>query len=265
MFGEELSEKKMWGMTPLDQLWCRIKFRQARYDGEFTPIMSNRASIIYPSYIGGSNWSGVAYDPTRQLLAVNVNHFPMYNRLVSRAEAKRLGITRYEPGVNELDIVYWAQEGTPWAMENKKFIGPLGTPCNQPPFGMMGVVDLKTGKFVWHEPLGKARDVGPFGISTHLPYSIGTPQLGGTLMTGSGLMFIGATQEKTFRALDTNTGRILWEDRLPAGAHANPMTYYSDKSGRQFVVVAASGHYQFANGHADLLIAYALPTRKSDE
>lgn len=259
MFGEELSETKMWGMTPIDQLWCRIKFKEARYDGEFTPIMSDRSSIIYPSYIGGSNWQGIAYDPTRQLLAVNVNHFPMYNRLIPRAKADKMGIRPYEPGVHELDIQYWAQLGTPWAMENKKFMGPLGTPCNEPPFGTLGVIDLKTGKFAWREALGKARDIGPFGLATHLPYTIGTPQLGGTLMTGSGLMFIGATQEKTFRALDTATGKILWEDRLPAGAQANPMTFYSDKSGRQFVVIAASGHYQFANGHSDLLIAYALP------
>lgn len=259
MFGEELSEKKMWGMTPLDQLWCRIKFRKARYDGEFTPIMADRPSIVYPSYIGGSNWSGVAYDPTRQLLAVNVNHFPMYNQLIDRKTAEKMGIEPYEPGVNEIDVVHWAQIGTPWAMDNKKFMGPLGTPCNEPPYGTLGLIDLKTGKFAWHKPFGKARDTGPFGLRTGLPYTIGTPQLGGALMTETGLMFIGGTQEKTFRALNTETGEILWEDRLPAGAHANPMTYYSDKSGRQFVVVAASGHYQFANGHSDMLIAYALP------
>jgi quinoprotein glucose dehydrogenase len=261
MFGEELSEAKMWGMTPLDQLWCRIKFKQARYEGEFTPIMSDRSSIIYPSYIGGSNWQGVGYDPVRQLLAVNVNHFPMYNRLIARKDADRMGIAPYKPGVNELDVVYWAQMGTPWAMENKKFMGPLGTPCNEPPFGTLAVIDMRTGKFAWRQPIGKARDIGPFGFATHLPYTIGTPQLGGVLMTGTGLMFIGGTQEKTFRALDTKTGRVLWEDRLPAGAHANPMTYYSDRSGRQFVVVAASGHYQFANGQSDLLIAYALPRK----
>lgn len=262
LFGSELSESKMWGLTPLDQLWCRIKFKQARYDGEFTPIMSDRPTVIYPSYIGGSNWGGVAYDPARQLLVVNVNHFPMYNRLIPRSKADKMGIRPYEPGVHELDVVNWAQMGTPWAMENNKFMSPLGAPCNQPPFGTVGVIDLKTNKFAWHKPLGKARDIGPFGIPLHMPYMIGTPQLGGALMTKSGLMFIGSTQEKTFRAMDSETGRILWEDRLPAGAHANPMTYYSDRSGRQFVVVAASGHYQFANGHEDLLIAYALPKKK---
>lgn len=262
MFGERLSERKMWGMTPLDQLWCRIKFKEARYDGEFTPIMSDRSSIIYPSYIGGSNWGGIAYDPVHQLLAINVNHFPMYNRLIPRSDADRKGIRPYKPGVNEIDVVNWAQLGTSWAMENKRFMGPLGTPCNAPPFGTLGVVDLKTGKLAWHEPLGKARDIGPFGFATHLPYSIGTPLIGGALMTKPGLIFLGTTQEKTFRAIDTATGNVLWEDRLAAGAHGNPMTYYSDRSGRQFVLVAASGHFQFDNGKSDMLIAYALPTKK---
>lgn len=262
MFNERLSEERMWGLTPLDQLWCRIKFKQARYDGDFTPIMSDRSSIVYPSYIGGSNWGGVAYDPHRQLLVVNVNHFPMYNRLIPRAEANRRGIKPYEPGVHELDVVNWAQLGTPWAMENKKFMGPLGTPCNAPPFGMIAAINLKTGKLAWERPLGTARDIGPFGIATHLPYRIGTPLIGGGLMTGSGLVFIGSTQEKTFRAIASDSGKLLWEDRLPAGAHANPMTYYSARSGRQFVVVAASGHYQFGNGSSDLLVAYALPVKK---
>jgi quinoprotein glucose dehydrogenase len=62
-------------------------------------------------------------------------------------------------------------------------------------------------------------------------------------------MFIAATQERTFRAFELTTGRLLWQDRLPAGGHAAPMTFYSKRSGRQFVVIPA----------ADYLLAYALP------
>ena len=36
-FGGVLAERDMWGVTPLDQLWCRIRFRSLRYDGEATP------------------------------------------------------------------------------------------------------------------------------------------------------------------------------------------------------------------------------------
>jgi quinoprotein glucose dehydrogenase len=78
-------------------------------------------------------------------------------------------------------------------------------------------------------------------------------------VTASGLAFIGATQEHMLRAYDLRTGRELWKGRLPAGGNANPMTYWSDKSGRQFVVIAAGGHGGILSGYSDKLIAYALP------
>jgi quinoprotein glucose dehydrogenase len=92
-----------------------------------------------------------------------------------------------------------------------------------------------------------------------LPIRMGVPSLGGPLLTGSGLLFIAATQERAFRAFELRTGRLLWEERLPAGGHAAPMTYYSRRSGRQFVLIPASGHFLMNSGQEDYLIAYALP------
>jgi quinoprotein glucose dehydrogenase len=37
------------------------------------------------------------------------------------------------------------------------------------------------------------------------------------------------------------------------------MTFYSKRSGRQFVVIPASGHFLMKSGQADYLLAYALP------
>ena len=258
MNGGKLSEARMWGITPFDQLWCRIRFRQARYEGEFTPIGTD-PTIVFPSYLGGSNWSGVAADPQRGLLAVNVMHFAMYNRLVPRSEADARGIKPFEAGKSEFSAIDWPQEGTEYAAVTSGFVSPIGVPCAQPPYGELAVIDLKTRKAAWRKPLGTARDSGPLGIPLRLPIPMGTPALGGSLMTQSGLLFIAATQERTFRAFDSSTGKLLWQDRLPAGGHANPMTYYSDKSGRQFVVISSSGHPQLTSGYADWLIAYALP------
>jgi quinoprotein glucose dehydrogenase len=92
-----------------------------------------------------------------------------------------------------------------------------------------------------------------------LPIRMGVPAVGGPLVTRSGLLFIAATQERTFRAFELKTGRLLWQDRLPAGGHAAPMTFYSKRSGRQFVVIPASGHFLMKSGQADYLVAYALP------
>jgi quinoprotein glucose dehydrogenase len=51
------------------------------------------------------------------------------------------------------------------------------------------------------------------------------------------------------------TGKLLWNAALPAGARATPMTYAA--GGRQFVVIAAGGGGPFGEG--DAIIAYALP------
>ena len=47
-------------------------------------------------------------------------------------------------------------------------------------------------------------------------------------------MFIGATNDSRFRAFDKDTGKELWTTRLPASAHANPMTFLGSKTGKQY-------------------------------
>lgn len=257
--GDRLTEARMWGISPFDQLWCRIKFREARYDGDFTPI-TMKPTIVYPGYLGGSEWAGVAVDPERHLMALNVNHFAMYNQMVTRAEADREHAAPHQIGSGKpFNLKIWPQAGTPYAARTSGFLSPLGTPCIQPPYSEIAVVDLAKQKTVWRQPLGTGRDTGPLGIPTMLPVPMGVPALGGPLITRSGLVFIAATQERTFRAFDLHSGKLLWQDRLPAGGHAGPMSYFSARTGRQYVVTPASGHPQMLNGQADYLVAYALP------
>ena len=256
--GGRLSEEQMWGISPFDQLWCRIKFRQARYEGDFTPV-GIRPTIVYPGNLGGSEWSGISVDPERHIMLLNVNYFPGYVRMVPRAQADLAGYRPFEAGVSPIDYVNWPQAGGAYATRLLPFMSPLQAPCIQPPFGEIAAVDLATRQIMWRKPLGTSRDSGPFDIPTLLPIPMGVPALGGTLVTRSGLVFIAATQERTFRAYDINSGEILWHTRLPAGGHANPMTYVSNQSGRQFVVIPASGAMTLRNGKADYLLAYALP------
>ncbi|SCW80355.1 quinoprotein glucose dehydrogenase [Sphingobium faniae] len=257
--GGRLTEARMWGVTPFEQMWCRIKFREARYDGDFTPLGTDRASIVFPGYLGGSNWGGASIDRDRHIMVAAVNYFPVYNRLVPRADADPRLYKRFVEGMP--DYSNWAQEGTPYAVKSVPFISPIGTPCLQPPFSEIAAVDLTTRKVMWRKPLGTARDSGPFGIASGLPIPMGVPAMGGSLVTRSGLVFIGATQEKSFRAFDIRNGKLLWETRLPAGGNANPMSYTA-RDGRQFIVIAAGGHQSLMNGRGDYLIAYALPRKK---
>jgi len=252
-----LSEHTMWGTTPLDQLWCRIKFREARYEGPMTPP-GLRPTITYPSYLGGIDWGGVSVDPERHLLVVNWNRVANYTRLVPRSEAPNVKPSE-SGGIHVGEPV--PQIGTPFALFTAAFLSPLGIPCTEPPFGKIGVVDLESRKMVWERPLGTSRDSGPFDMSSHIPLEMGVPNTGGSMTTRAGLIFIGATQERAIRAFDIHSGKMLWWAPLPAGGHASPMTYISSKSGRQFVVIAAGGNAPLHSGVGDYVIAFALPER----
>jgi quinoprotein glucose dehydrogenase len=83
------------------------------------------------------------------------------------------------------------------------------------------------------------------------------PNIGGSIVTGGGVVFIGATEDGKFRAVDEATGKTVWEIKLPAGGHATPMTYMG-KDGKQYVLINAGGSGSFRTGDGDGFIAYRL-------
>ncbi len=257
--GADLSERRMWGITPLDQIWCRIRFRQARYEGPLTPP-GLKPSITWPGYLGGMNWGSASWDRETGKLVMNANHVPNYTRLVPRREANDAGVKAAQPGV-EGNFAFLAQEGLPYAAQTGPFLSPLGIPCTQPPFGELMAVDVESGRLAWKKRLGTAEEsgFGPFVLG--LPLLMGTPTGGGAITTSGGLTFIGATPDRNLRAYENRTGRLLWKSKLPAGAQATPMTYFSKRSNRQFVVVAAGGNVWLRSKLGDDIVAFALPTK----
>lgn len=261
--GPDLDEASMWGLTPLDQLWCRIRFREARYDGPFTPL-GTTPSLIYPGTQGGVNWGGLSIDRDRGVAIVNASRFPTHARLLPRAEADAMGLkpmARTEQFATHIRGPK-PQANTPYGVVTQPFLSPLGVPCHQPPYGTLSAIDLASGRLIWTQPLGSARGSGPFGIGSRLPFTLGTPNTGGSLTTRGGLAFIAATQDLRLRAFETVNGRLLWEAPLPAGGNASPMTYASPASGRQFVVIAAGGSGGIMTRQDNLLVAYALPRER---
>jgi len=254
--GPPLEERSMWGMTQLDQLWCRIAFRRAVYEGPMTPIAMTK-TIVYPGYLGGMDWGSVSIDPRRQLLFVNTSRLANYNRLMTRQEARARGLHAARDGVMSDAAGALPMEGTPYAVDVAPFLSPLGVPCQQPPFGMVSAVDLRTRKLVWSRPFGTTAGSGPMGLKLGGALPMGAPNLGGSLVTASGLMFIGASQDEMLRAIDTRTGREVWRTALPAGGQATPMTYKLP-GGRQYVVIAAGGYAGLRTRQGDSLIAYAV-------
>ncbi len=255
--GPPLDERRMWGLTPIDQLWCRIRLRQLRYDGTATPPGTDEA-LIYPGIGGGMNWGGISYDPERQLMIVNSIYYGTIIKLVPRVEADRQ-IAAAAGQMHNYSLPQ-PQTGAPYGVLLSGLVSPLNVPCNQPPYGKIAAIDMRTRQLVWSRPIGSARDSGPFGLHSHLPLSMGMPMFGGSLVTRSGLIFIGATQERAFRAFDVRDGRELWRMALPAGGQSNPMSYVSPKTGRQYVLIAAGGHVMLQSSLGDEIIAFALPT-----
>ncbi len=257
--GPRPRERSMWGMTPVDQAWCRLRFKQARFDGTLTPIGDDKPTITWPGSLGGNNWGSVAVDPKSRIMIVNSSHVINYNKLLPRQVADAMGLKPVAKPSYENVAGPVAQQGAPYAASIAPFLSPLVAPCTEPPYGLISAVDLNTRKLLWQKPFGTARDSGPLLLSTGLPIPMGVPNIGGAVVTGSGLAFIGATQEHMIRAYDIRTGKELWKGRLPAGGNATPISYWSAKSGRQFVVIAAGGHGGILSGYSDQLIAFALP------
>lgn len=221
---------------------CAEALAGMRNEGIFTPP-SLAGTLVRPSNIGGAHWGGLAVDPQRKIAVVPVNTIASMVQLMPEGfdyhaaarESDRLG----------LDYEYTRMKGTGFVMRRRLLRAPSGAPCSPPPWGLFVGVDLASGRKIWEVPLGT---MAP-GKAT------GSPNLGGPIVTASGLAFIGATIEPAIRAFDIDTGELLWRAELPGGARATPMTYRA--GGRQYVVIAAGGGDGFAEG--DAIVAFALP------
>ena len=270
LVGPRLTEASAWGMTPIDQLICRIKYRQLRYEGPLTPP-STQGTISYPGSAGVVSWGGVTIDRQRGILIVNTSHTPFRTTLIPRAKADAMGLSRApnstgagqasrgSPETKSGAEAGLPQVGTPYAAQAVPFLSPLFVPCTQPPWGRISAIDLKTRKIIWQHPFGTSSDTGPLGMKAGLPLPIGVFNTGGSVALSSGIFFIAAAQDRYLRAYESATGRELWRSRLPAGGQATPMTYYSPASRRQYVVVAAGGHAGMGTQVGDYVIAYRLP------
>jgi quinoprotein glucose dehydrogenase len=247
-----LGPEDAWGLTPFDRAACRRRIETHRSDGVFAPP-SVRGTISYPGFIGGMEWGGVGYDPASGLLVTNTNRVAMVTTLIPPSEAGSGA-----PGAEHGRFSIAPQTGTPYAVKREALLSPLGIPCSRPPWGMLHAVDLRTGELAWEVPLGRLTDL----TKVPTPTRWGSPNLGGPLVTG-GVIFIGATMDRSLRAFALGTGELLWTERLPASAQASPLTYRARPGGRQFVVLAAGGHSGMGSSLGDHLIAYALPTGRT--
>lgn len=250
----QLRPEDAFGFTFWDRKKCAEAIARYRYDGMFTPP-TLAGSIQYPQNAGGINWGSVTIDPERKLLFTNMMRMAAVIQLVPRDEYDALpDKTSHWP--HQLQPMH----GTPYAARLFPLMSPFGAPCSPPPWGSLVAVDLETGQRVWDVPLGSIRDQAPLPLWLVPGWdALGAPNMGGSIATASGVVFIGATTDRFMRAFDAESGEEIWKFRLPFTANATPMSFRLGPDGRQFVVVAVGGHAWSASG--DSLIAFALPDR----
>lgn len=224
-------------VTPESRAECLEMLEGASIEGPLFRPRLRQPTVFFPGTNGGSNWGGGAFDPESDTFYINSMDVGSLATMVPRGDDA---------------VVPWRSRSVPQG----RFWDSDMYPCQQPPWGHLTAIDLNTGEFRWRVVLGEydeltARGVPPTGASN----------LGGPIVTAGGLVFIAATNDKRFRAFDKDTGELLWEHRLPASAHATPMTYLVD--GRQYVALAVGGGNKYNPGSAMAkVMAFRLPAKR---
>ena len=231
---QTFSEADLSEVTKDSHQYCAGLAHSLKTRGMYTPY-GLELTLVMPGTLGGGNWSGASFEEASGYLFVNANELGAAGAMLPQGDGKP---EKFRRGSKEGEYArFWDQNQ--W-------------PCQKPPWGTLNAVDVNHGEIVWKAPLGSMEG---------LKDKTGTPNLGGSIVTASGLVFIGATMDSRFRAFEAKTGEELWATKLEASAHATPITYRGKKTGKQFVVIAAGGGGYFNGKVSDTLAAFALPNK----
>ena len=234
-------------------LWEKSKFYN---EGPYSPWRLQAdgvpPTIVFPGFTGGPNWGGTAVDLKTGYVFVNSKDAPAGGWIGPNP--------RYNESTKNTELPYVRTGGAnfsaPARDENGRSLGNL--PCFRPPWASLVAVNTNTGDLAWKVPLG-INDNMPEGKK-----NVGSAGSGGPIATAGGLIFIGATGDRRFRAFDSKTGKELWATPVDNTITATPMTYQG-RNGKQYVaVVAASGGGGGRGGaptgpSTESLVVYALP------
>ena len=221
----------------------RQLLKSVRNEGLFTPP-SLEGSIELPGHNGGANWGSSAVDPTKGELYVVAKNMPTLMRLVLSNEEPTAGGALGGGGQSPITTAaqkaqLMAEAKSAAAKGPVRYTSPydfMQSPTNGmtaigPPWSEITAYDLNTGEIKWRIPDGgvtaPAEANIPANTGAHMPR-------GGPLVTAGGLLFVATASDRTVRAYDRETGKIVWSKDLPTGSEGVPATY--EVAGRQFVV-----------------------------
>ena len=187
--------------------------------GELFIPPSEKPTIVFPQFNGGTDWGGAAYDKNNRMIYVNNSNEAEWFAMVNLNKVKQ---------TNQILEIPWIANG------HKELKTKNGYPINDMPWGTLTGIDLDLGEIKWQVPLGTYPELEKQGLSP-----TGTFNMGGPIVTAGGLIFIGATMDERFRAFDKKDGSLMWEYQLEAGGYATPSTF--QVNGKQFVIIAGGG------------------------
>jgi glucose dehydrogenase len=216
---------------------CQAQYDTATQEGPYTPHLMEQ-SLLFPSNEGGGSWGGATFDPNLRYIFVNTRSLGTKAILQPYRSSNRLNS---------------------YAKRLLTFNDPEGYPCSAPPWGEIMAINADTAEVVWRVPLGEYKELTARGIP-----KTGAPNAGGSIATAGGLLFVGATTDRTFRAFDSRTGAEIWSVELPNNSIATPITYQG-KNGRQYVATEFSAglnvfnHPRPSSPGTNQVVVYALP------
>lgn len=237
----EFTEDEIYNLTPDHAAFCRELFERnrMRIGPLYSPLGLEDNTLMFPSTLGGGNWGGLSFDPRLGYLFTNINNLGQWGHMEKRTD----------PETGEVTYRRTSEYGTYARFWNRE----TRVPCTNPPFGELVAIDTRTGDIAWRTPLGTTPSLEALGVR-----NTGALNLGGSIATAGGLVFIGATNDSRFRAFDSKTGRLLWEQPIDANGHTIPITYLG-RDGKQYVAIMAGGGGGYFGGTpADSIVAFAL-------
>ncbi len=230
-------------VTPEHEAYCKglLALEGGAMGGGPYAQYGPKLRVIFPGWVGGGNWSTPAFHPELGYVYVTLQNLANLNKMVPSADGatvKRMPAT-----------------GAPSNTDGRFWDGAKKWPCQQPPWGEIVAVNVNTGDIAWRQPLGSFDELDAQGVP-----KTGTPEhRGGPIATAGGLLFIGATIDARFRALDAKTGRELWTTKLADSAKSMPITYQG-KNGKQYVAIFADGgDVRRPDNPAGRLYVFVLP------
>jgi quinoprotein glucose dehydrogenase len=231
-----MTKEELSNISPDAHAYCLEQFEKLTAPGPYAPFSVKETRLVFPSSMGGADWAGVSYDPKLGYIFANASNIGQTGQMVA------------------------SPPGAPMPFRNQgaytRFMDKDGYPCNQPPWGELSAVDTHTGDVVWRIPLGSFDELEAKGLK-----NTGAINLGGSIATAGGVLFIAATADGKFRAFESRTGKELWVTKLDSVGNATPITYRGS-NGKQYVAIVAGGPGHLRGSPilpSDVVVAFALP------